>query len=623
MKAKRLSLAALLSLSLVACGGGDGGSSDNTPTNPGDPPTAAFDPRLTKIDPSLVITPTEAQGWFEKKNGWGPTYTGSPAWKSFMAFLEERLVEYGAQGLHKHKFPYERWYTSEYPDKSGWSLVSDGTPVEVASYATQSGSTGPMGVTAPMVLYDMTLPAAQRPPLSALAGKIVVVKQAPFTGSGTTGGYTDYEFRTDPDTFLEPGVFVDPTYEGGYRNRNQFGAMGSVITGVLKPSGAVGHIAVLDMPPGAAQGGRQHGTPSRYEVPGLLLDKKNGAKVIEDARAGKTATLKLDAKVETNATAFQLIATLPGRDYGTARDKAVFMATHTDGPGLIQDSGGLGILGVIKYFSQIPQSQRPMSIYVYLDCRHFVAGAERGVPYDYIHDNLETLSRYIVGGVAMEHSGGAQMHDVGDRYEPTGRAMTTYINTYGNDLLVEKAIEAVKGANLPRAQVNVNDRPGVHGQPQNSWLGRNFATYLDEFGGRPVWHVTGDWPSSGYQAFYPGINRFRSDVFIAQVETAIQLVGTVMTSDLVALNPDWGKLGSALIGLKDDDFKSPGSATAQRQALQGKHKEIFDLVRAGTYEKVPALLDALSAAVTAQLIQASAGSIDELIASAKSRVPAT
>ena len=613
MKFKALTLVAALSWALAGCGSDD----NNQATNP--PPTTV-DARLTTVDPSLLVTPAEAQSWFDKKNSWGPTYTGSPAWKSFVGFLEEKLVENQARDVIKHRFPYERWYTTEYPDKSGWSLVSDGAPVDVASYASQSGSTGPLGVTASMVLYDMTLPAAQRPSLASLAGKIVVVKQAPFAGEGTTGGYTDYEFRTDNDTFLEPGMLVDPTYEGGYRNRNQFGAMGSVITQVLKPAKPAGHIVVLDMPPGAAQGGRQHSTPARYEVPGLLLDKKAGAKVIEDARAGKTATLKLDAKVETNASAYQLIATLPGRDYGTDKDRAVMMSTHTDGPGLIQDSGGFGILAVVNYFSKIPQSQRPMSIYVYLDCRHFVPGTEGGYPFDYVEDNLQTLSKTIIGGVVMEHIGGAQMHDVGDAYEPTGRAMTTYINTFGNDLLVESAINAVKAANLHRAQVNVEDRPGVNGKQQNDWKGRTFANYLNELGGLPVWHVTGDWPTSGYQAVYPGINRFKPEVFTAQVSTAIKLVGTLMTGDLVALNPDWGKLAIAIIAVPDNSFKDPSSAAVQRTALLAKHKEIFALVRVADYSKVGTLVDALSASVTAQINTAAAKPVVDLATSAKSRL---
>jgi hypothetical protein len=522
-----------------------------------------------------------------------------------MGFIEEKLIEYGAQNITRARFPYERWYTTEYPDKSGWSLVSDGTAVDVASYATQSGSTGAAGVTAQMVLYDLTVPAASRPTAAQMAGKIVVVKQAPYTYTGGSAGYTDYEYRSNEDQFLAPRVAVDPSYEASYRNRQQYGQMSSTINGFFRSAAnkPAAHVVVMDMPPGAAQGGRQHGTPDRYEVPGLLLDKKNGAKVIEDARAGKTATLKLDGKVETDALAYTLVATLPGKDYGTAKDPAVMMATHVDGPALIQDAGALGILGVLKYYAQIPQDKRPRSIFVVFDTRHFVPGAERTYPYDFVEDNHDQLSKWVIGGVAVEHVGGAQMADAGDEFRATGRAMTTYINTHGNDINVEKAIEAVKANALPRAQVNAEERPGVNGQAQNNWFGRNFAAHLESLGNHPVWHVTGDWPSSGYQAFYPGMDRFKSDVFIAQVGTATQLVGTLMTTaDLVPMSSSWSKLDQGIRALQDADFTTPANAAATRAALLAQSQAMFSTVRKSDYSKTTAELDAIKAAVTAAAI---------------------
>lgn len=581
-----------LATTLAAC---NGGSSDD------DTPAAGLDTRLTTVDKAQLISPAESTSWFQAKASWGATYTGSPAWKSYMGFIEERLEAYGAQNIVRARFPYERWYTTEYPDKTGWSLTSDGTAVDVASYATQSGSTGPNGVTAAMVLYDLSVPAANRPTAAQMAGKIVVVKQAPYTYTGGSAGYTDYEFRTNEDQFLAPFQAVDPTYEASYRNRQQYGQMGTTINTFFRSATnlPVGHVVVLDMPPGAAQGGRQHGTPNRYEVPGLLLDKVNGAKVIEDARAGKTATLKLDAKVEQDALAYTLVATLPGKDFGTPKDTAVMMATHVDGPALIQDAGALGILAVVKYYAQIPQSERPRSIYLVFDTRHFVPGAERTYPYDFVEDNHDRLSKYVIGGVSMEHVGGAQMADAGNDFRATGRAMTTYINTHGNDINVEKAIEAVKMATLPRAQVNAEERPGVNGKAQNNWFGRNFAAHLESLGNHPVWHVTGDWPSSGYQAFYPGLDRFMPEVFIAQVGTAAKLVGTLMTTtDLVPMSSSWSKIDQGIRALVDADFTTPANATASRAALLAQSKAMFASVKKSDYSKTPAELDALKAAVT-------------------------
>jgi hypothetical protein len=186
----------------------------------------------------------------------------------------------GMVNVTDYSFPYTRWYTSEFPDKTGWSLVSDGVAVEVASYGTQSGSTGPGGVTAPMILYDLNQPSSQRPPLAALAGKIVVVRQQPYANFGTDGrvalgvrasetqfvfcgnpplctrpvsgegnpsaqwgnpgalmSYKDYEYRSDSETFPPPFEKTPVSVEASFRNRDQFGQIRQVITDVLIPSG--------------------------------------------------------------------------------------------------------------------------------------------------------------------------------------------------------------------------------------------------------------------------------------------------------------------------------------------------------------------------------------------------
>src|SRR5262249_54048051 len=131
--------------------------------------------KLVTVDPSLLPSKAQVQSWIDQKDSFGPAYTAGPGWKKFMTLLHTQLQRTGLVNITDFRFPYTRWYTSEFPDKSGWSLTSDGSPVEVAAYGTQSGSTGAQGVTAPMILYDLNLPVAQRPALAALRGKIVVV----------------------------------------------------------------------------------------------------------------------------------------------------------------------------------------------------------------------------------------------------------------------------------------------------------------------------------------------------------------------------------------------------------------------------------------------------------------
>src|SRR5579871_4947241 len=310
--------------------------------------------KLLTVDASLLPGQAQVQSWIDQKDSFGPAYTAGPGWKKFMALLHGELKRTGLVNITDFRFPYTRWYTSEFPDKSGWSLTSDGTAVDVAAYGTQSGSTGAQGVTAPMILYDLTLPVAQRPALSALRGKIVVVKQQPFAALGTrdrvplgvpapstpssycgnppgctppeagegqpspqwgTPGavmsYKDYEYRSDPETFPTPLFEKIPlSVETSFRNRDQFGQIRDVITNVLMPSGAAAAVTVMEMSPLAAAGTRIHATPRQSNVPLLMLDRVAGAKVLADAAAGKTAKVVLDAHEEANADAYETVATL-------------------------------------------------------------------------------------------------------------------------------------------------------------------------------------------------------------------------------------------------------------------------------------------------------------------------
>src|SRR4029434_9670253 len=128
---------------------------------------------------------------------------------------------------------------------------------------------------------------------------------------------------------------------------------------------AAGLVVVYDLSPGMAFGLAQRsvytpdgraGLGAKYvNCPTLTLDRVNGAKVIADAKAGKTATLTLTARFQRDMGR-AIIAYLPGRNYGTARDEQVLIATHTDAMSLIEENGGLGLLGIMSYHKPLPRS---------------------------------------------------------------------------------------------------------------------------------------------------------------------------------------------------------------------------------------------------------------------------
>jgi hypothetical protein len=606
--------------------------------------------------PAGIVPVQVIQNWLDQKDSWGPAYTAGPGWKKFMGFMHREMQSLGMK-VTDLPYPYTRWYTTEFPDKSGWSLVSNGAPVEVASYGTQSGSTGPMGVTAPMILYDLNLPADRRPPLSALAGKILVIKQQPYETLGTPrriplgvpaphasgfcgnpplckapaaaepppspqwgnagaqDSYKDYEYRSDRDGF--PTALFEKTpvsVEASFRNRDQFGQIRPVITDVLIPSGAVAAVTVMDLSPLAAAGARIHPTPRQFNVPLLMLDRVAGTKVVRDAATGKMATLILDAHEEEHANAYETVATLPGRNYGTPEDQAILLATHVDGPSIIEDDGALGILALLRHYAAIPQDQRPKSIVVYLESRHFVPGTEASYPFDAVKDHPE-LFRTVVGGLALEHFGGLQFAQNGDIYAPTGKAATTYIWGWPNPFAIAEATAAIKEQELPRAINAVPARPGVNGRPQQPWLGGGFSRYLVDLGGWPGWHISGDWPSAGFQAYYPAAKtRVSAGLFQRQAATALQLADVLMTKDVIALAPLWAHFGA---GERGDEFGDDAflNADGERKIAEDR-REILLNVRDGNYDHVVPALHSLAADATRLMTAAAAEKMNGFVTEA-------
>ena len=126
---------------------------------------------FSELNPAWIVSEAELTTWAKVKVANRPMLTGSPKWRKYVTFLENKLHEYGVIDVFKKRWQFERWYTSD--DATNWSLVSDGQPVRVSHYDAYSGSTGSEGVTARLLYYDHN-----KPPQS-LKDKIVVFPTIP------------------------------------------------------------------------------------------------------------------------------------------------------------------------------------------------------------------------------------------------------------------------------------------------------------------------------------------------------------------------------------------------------------------------------------------------------------
>jgi hypothetical protein len=599
-----------------------------------------------KIHQPYMIAPKQALDWHVFKAGCGPTYAGSTGWKRYTDFLISKMPEFGAVDLDYVEIPYDHYIVEDWPDRRSHmhdspnaveKLITDGTPVPViASYGMTSGFTPPEGIRAQMLYCDPAHP----PEESQLAGKILVFQTqkqpAPPYSSNFLDNYTvtDYEWRSAgkwPQLFTPPPLTETTSYHGRWvwSQLNRFAELG------IKGH-AAGIVIVYDLSPGMAFGLAQRsvytengraGLGATYiNCPTLTLDRVNGAKVLADAKAGKMATITLRARFQRD-TGKAIIAYLPGRNYGTPQDEHVLLATHTDAMSLIEENGGLGMLGIMAYFNRLPKSKRARTLIFYFDCRHFMPGAEASWPqYDYYTMHPERL-KTIVATLGMEHMGGRQTIEAGPdgntyAYSPArpgdGGVITSLIDVYNNNIwLVEAIARAATDNHWPRVDVKAGGSagPGVNGgfqgtvkSPMNK--GRGYKI--------PGCGLAGDWPGGWTQTYAQvdteaGPHGFDENYFVAQVAGLSQITGEFMQVRPLVIDLGWGGLKTALVTLKDADFVAPRDAAARRQGLVLQYVDAFRKVEAAAHQQARSALKDLSASISSAVVTDKHGAFDRLI----------
>jgi hypothetical protein len=539
---------------------------------------------LSKIHQPFMMTPKQALDWHVFKAECGPTYAGSTGWKRYTDFLISKMPEFGAVDLDYVEIPYDHYIVEDWPDRRRHmhnsadaveKLVTDGTPVPViASYGMTSGSTPPEGIRAQMLYYDREHPPAE----SQIDGKILVfqtqVQPAPPYNNNFLDNYTptDYEWRSPgkwPDLFTPPPL----TYGTSFRGRWEWSQVNRFAEIGLKGH-AAGIVIVYDLSPAIAFGlvqrsvytenGRAGLGTTYVNCPTLTLDRVNGAKVLADAKAGKMATLTLRARFQRD-TGKAIIAYLPGKNYGTAQDEQVLLATHTDAMSLIEENGGLGMLGIMSYFNRLPKNERARTLIFYFDCRHFMPGAEASWPqYDYYTIHPERL-KTIVATLGMEHMGGRQTIETGpdgntytysSARPEDGGVITSLMDVHNNNIwLVEAIARAATDNHWPRVDVKAGASagPGVNGgfqgtvkSPMNK--GRGYKI--------PGCGLAGDWPGAWTQTYAQvdteaGRHGFDENYFVAQVAGLSQIAGEFMQVRPLVIDLGWGELKTAVVALKD------------------------------------------------------------------------
>lgn len=462
---------------------------------------------LATINKNFLPMPDELQKWHTLKDEQGPTFAGSPSWKSYLSFLENGFRKCGLTEMKRHTITYNRWFTSNDRNKGDWSLFIEGKNIWVASYWPNSGTTQPSGVTAPLVYYD-----DENPPAS-IEGKIVVFKipLLPDPLPPMFDVYSGFEYVSDDDTHPTDSFSLKQWYQIAYP------AMFGGYNDILKNSNALGGLVISEMGPARASG--IYMLPyetSEFGVPALYLDRVAGEQVKEAAMKGVTATLRLLAKKE-KAETFFLSGFLPGKHYGKENDEIVLLLTHTDGPNVTQENGALGILAVTHYFSHIPQTERRRTLLVVLDPQHYMPGRHA---VDWFEQHPEAASK-IVASMGIEHLGQLEYREKGDDFFPTGKPEVTRLFVQDNDHLIQMATKAVKDNQLPRTYVHCPPRSGGRWEAMGAVaLERDIPGYGFSTDMSAHWSIDAH------------IDKFDKNLAWKQIAVATQLTGELMQVDL-------------------------------------------------------------------------------------------
>ena len=559
-------------------------------------------------------------------------------------------------------------------------MISNGTPVPVvASYGMTSGATPTSGLTAQMVYCPSTTSASGSVTTTcpgSIAGKIVVCAVPPYppANPGSNGpyaypsgilqlyAYTDAEARFESNPPINPATgvgfplwtAVPPTVQTSHYYRWNFSMVGSCLNAGLAGN-AAGEVWVYDLSPGgafglllrevyAAAGSPAQGGPGTVyqNMPTLALDRVNGAKVLADAQAGATATIwLLPTGVADNCSSTAstsggsascgfvpvqgkyVVAYLPGKYYGTPQDQYINIATHMDAQSLVEEDGALGMLGMMYYFNQIPQSQRPKTLQFWFDSRHFMPGAEgQWSIYDYFNLNPQKKTP-VVGYMSLEHMGGRATQETGT---PDGLGADTYsyINAAPEDGGDIDALLTISNNNL--WMINAVNQAAQ----DNNWVrmfaasgpvapgmlgGYQKSVNSAELKGSPGFGLAGDWPGNWTQSYSQltteagcptpttctSVPGWDANYFVATTAGMTELAGKMMaqTNFKIVSDLGWGSIASGIqctisaicvttptTGLlPDSSFKAPASAPTQRAQLNSDYQTAFQYVVQGQYRQ--------------------------------------
>jgi hypothetical protein len=403
----------------------------------------------------------------------GPTrLTGSPQHEAYVQYLKQQLTNIlgatGGSAFEDTFANYPRWTAKS------WGIFAGSREIPVASYFPYctggfTGARTPL-VPAPALAAAGTggnYPLADGindvviPPKSSATGQ--VVNLGTFTGPGSINwaaaagkiAYIDVSVEAASNVIPASAYTVNGTYDEGAFNTEAFfdppnptatifsppditNATGAGVLGVIlgwqgiSSGNAVGQYNPFTVPYSSSPASSQAGSnPSQTKggIPALWVTEQVGT-VIKNEIAGKAVpvTVRLEAEIKQVPTS-TVWGILPGSNYGKPNDQILICNTHSDGPNIAEENGGIGVFNVAQYFARVALHERPKTMVFMASTGHFGHGF-LGSGRDWITQHPQIVSQ-TVGCMTIEHFGCNEWEDIQRgstlSFEPTGKLLQSQV----------------------------------------------------------------------------------------------------------------------------------------------------------------------------------------------------
>ncbi|WP_459478918.1 zinc-binding metallopeptidase family protein [Clostridium saccharoperbutylacetonicum] len=409
---------------------------------------------ISSIDFNLLFSKEEVWTLQKCLNDFGPRLTGSNPHKKYNQFIKAELENYGLE-VFEDKYSFNKW------EAKRWSLTIENDfgrieEIPTTFYYPYSGETDKKGVSGELIYCD------KGRDFKKARGKIAIVEVC---------------IPSVPSSLLLKKRSSVPKAVK-LPNKISNSVVGSVLRGPnLEKAARDGVLGVIciwkNLSFENALNQYLPFTTGYKGCPSLWVDGNTGDKLKELAKKKVKANMILEAVIEKDAKTETIYSVLAGKNL----NETIIINTHTDGPNACEENGGIGLLALAKYFSQIPLKQRNRTIIFVFATGHFQLPQfginNRQATSRWLEEHTElwngiNSNKKAVAALTIEHLGCTEWKDnkKHSEYSQTNSIDIELVYT-GNKLMDQIYLKALEGREKIRT-ITLKPRNNIYfgeGQP--------------------------------------------------------------------------------------------------------------------------------------------------------------